>query len=988
MNRNIKRIIALIIGLTFSYSQVNTHSALANNENKSNIKMSQNLENILEEYYSTMLNKWEKENKAVTKSYEILPWEFESNKKHLVENTNSNNYGSQVLAWNKDSEITFEIDIEESGLYNIAFDYFIKDDNILDGEAQLKINDKFQYYEARRIIFHNQWESENKDKTLDRYGNELIPKAKKIYKWQKDYAYDASYLYAEPLKFNLQKGKNKINLKNTRGEILLGKVYIENPKHIDNYESYKKSVLQSRQKAEKSIITLEAENIKIKNDSSIRAFSGKNAALTPYDSEKRLLNIIDGKSFYKGGQEVTWSFKVPKDGVYNIAFKYQQDFKYDLPVYRTIEIDGKVPFEELDNYAFHYSTKWKNEVLKNGEGALGIFLTEGEHNLSLKVNLSNMRPLVEDIKEIMKEISDITLQIQKLTGNKVDKYRDWNLIDYIPDIKEKLLAWAERLQAQYEYVNSLNPSKKEIAEVVNLKMAIDGLKGLAKEPNEIPNRLSQLSQGSSSVSQQLGDLLLKISESPISLDKIYVFSEENLPKPNAGFFTSLKEGIKGFFLSFTQQDYSTDKEYKDEIEVWVNRPRQFVEILQKVIDEEFTPKSGIKVKLSLMPDENKLILSNAAKQAPDVALGTSNWLPYELAVRGAVLDLTQFKDFKSVASKFSKGAIIPLTVEDGVYALPETQDFWVTFYRKDILDSLNISLPQTWKEVVNILPELQRLGMNYYSPISLYSGFKPYVVTSPFVYQFGGELYSKDGMSTAIDSEEALNGIKFMTDLFTIYNVPQQVPNFYNHFRYGTLPIGVASFSTYIQLRIAAPEIANSWSLSLFPGIEKSDGTIERWAPGGGQTAIIFKETKKPQESWEFLKWWMSTEIQRDFALQLQTNYGEDYMWNTANIEAFSQLPWPEEHKKVILEQFNWIREASRVPGGYMVEREISDVWNKIVFNGANPRTTMDDAVIRINREIQRKMEEFGYMKDGKIVKPYKVPTIDTIDEWIDKNEK
>jgi hypothetical protein len=108
-------------------------------------------------------------------------------------------------------------------------------------------------------------------------------------------------------------------------------------------------------------------------------------------------------------------------------------------------------------------------------------------------------------------------------------------------------------------------------------------------------------------------------------------------------------------------------------------------------------------------------------------------------------------------------------------------------------------------------------------------------------------------------------------------------------------------------------------------------------------------------------------------------------MWNTANLDAFTEIPWPEEDKQVILEQYKWVREASRVPGAYMVEREISSAWNSVVFNGTNPRTAVDDGVIRANREITKKMEEFGYYKDGRKVKPYPVPTINSIDKWVEK---
>ncbi len=115
----------------------------------------------------------------------------------------------------------------------------------------------------------------------------------------------------------------------------------------------------------------------------------------------------------------------------------------------------------------------------------------------------------------------------------------------------------------------------------------------------------------------------------------------------------------------------------------------------------------------------------------------------------------------------------------------------------------------------------------------------------------------------------------------------------------------------------------------------------------------------------------------------MQTAYGTEFLWNTANLEAFRQLPLPAEHIDVILAQWEYAMEASRIPGYYMVERELSNGWNKIVFDDENPRITLDNAVRVANREIVYRMEEFGYVDEGIVIKPYRVPTIYNIGEWL-----
>jgi ABC-type glycerol-3-phosphate transport system substrate-binding protein len=182
----------------------------------------------------------------------------------------------------------------------------------------------------------------------------------------------------------------------------------------------------------------------------------------------------------------------------------------------------------------------------------------------------------------------------------------------------------------------------------------------------------------------------------------------------------------------------------------------------------------------------------------------------------------------------------------------------------------------------------------------------------------------------------------------------------------------------------AAPEISGLWGIDLYPATVLPDGTQNRYATGSAQTSIMFQNTDKPQEAWQFLTWWMSTETQSEFQEQLILNYGREYLWFSANLEAFNNLDIPAEHKAVIREQWQWVQEPVRLPGSYMQERELSNIWNRIVFDGVNPRVAIDRSVIIINREIARKMEEFGYLVDGVQVREFTIPTIETVRGWME----
>ncbi len=501
-------------------------------------------------------------------------------------------------------------------------------------------------------------------------------------------------------------------------------------------------------------------------------------------------------------------------------------------------------------------------------------------------------PLAESIHRLdilMEEMRNIGLEVKQLTGNQPDAKRDWTLIEYLPGIDVRFTEWQAELSFLYQFIKEVYGEKGSHAqELVQLELVEKKIAQLGKQINDLPNRLADLSEGSNAAVQNLAMIQALLQEQPLAIDLFYIHGEmADIPREKVSFLSDMQRKLSAFFGSF-----STGKvqEHHESIEVWVARSQQYVDLMQQMTESVFSHDTGIQVNFSVMPNEQKLILANASGQQPDVALGVSVGTPYELAIRGSAQDLTSFPSFKSFSRSFSPGAFLPMTLEDGIYALPETQDFYVQFVRKDILEQLSLEIPETWTDVTRLLPELQRIGMNYFVPLSGSAGTKPFMFTAPFIYQFGGDLYSEDGLSTAIDQEQSLAGLQFMSELYSLYSLPQQVPNFYHAFRYGTLPIGISNFETYVKLTTAAPELANAWDIALYPGVVEEDGTVNRWTTGSAQSAMMFDQSEHKEEAWTFMQWWLSAETQIQFAQNLQTIYGREFMWNTANLEAFDQL--------------------------------------------------------------------------------------------------
>jgi ABC-type glycerol-3-phosphate transport system substrate-binding protein len=890
-------------------------------------------------------------------------------------------YAKPSVALRAGDTLSTVVTVPMAGEYILRFDAATPAAVLTPPAVQVRLDGELPGAEWRRILVPVYYRNSADTFPQDRYGNDALIRQERFVRWARVAARDVHFGQPYPLQLNLAAGDHRLEITLTEGELYVGSLYLEPFAPYPDYARYRANHPASETSGFR--LSLQAEFPSFKNSTAVRPASNRNLTVTPYDTYRLRLNVLGGESWNAGGTAVYYEFTVPADGLYAITLRALQDTRSNFTVFRRITLDGEVPFAELNAYPFPFTPDW-TDVTLGGETPYRFFLSKGPHVLGIEATVAPYWPAIETIQLALLDINTLALEIRKLTGNQRDPYKEWVISDYIPDITERLQAIITRLNRDKGILLAANQGRLS-PEVMTYQMAIDNLVFLAQDPDKIPVYMGRFSEGPGSAAQLLGSLLPLLQSQPLALDVIHIHSPDTIPHtPPAPWSLRLSEGLKRFLGSFRPDPYQTIGAGADELEVWVNRPRPYVDLLQLMADESFTPQTGIRVKFSIMPDEGKLVLANAAGIAPDVALGISTHIPYELAIRNALYDLRSFEDFDKFIRIYSPGALLSYIINDSVYAIPETQDFWVTFYRKDILDALGIPVPRTWNEVIAILPELQRYGMNYNTPLSSGSGLKGYLITAPYLFNHGAALYSEGGFASGLASEEAIAAIKFMTESFTVYGMPLTTASFYESFRYGLLPIGVSNFETYIKLTIAAPELEGLWAIDLYPATVLPDGRQYRYATGSAQASIMFKSTDKPREGWEFLKWWMSTPTQTEFQERLLLNYGREYLWNSANLEAFRRLDIPEAHKAVILEQWQWLQEPVRLPGSYMQERELSNVWNRIVFEGANPRVAIDQAIIVINREITRKMEEFGYLQNGRKVREFKIPTLETVRGWME----
>ena len=918
----------------------------------------------------------------------------------MVDGINDTEYGYdgetiQVLSYT--DYVDYKVNVKEEGYYNLSLDIFILDRPLANYNLSVQVNGVFLFDESERIDVPILWEDSTKTFPIDTYGDETQPQSNKINKWRKLDMFDNKYSTSEPLLFKLKKGDNdiRITLLTGNGRLVVGDLNASLPMDIKSYSDYSNNHGGSFDIAKKSYFINSISYIE-KNSSYIRMSSLDKSFAEPYDVKQKKLNIVDGGSWNDAGQDITYEVEVKETGLYSLDLYYRNN-KNEYSIFRTILIDGKVPFKECLSYEFPCTdSKYKLHTLGNDNEDYLFYLTAGTHRITLKAETSLLYSATTKLQLVIDHINQLALEVLKITGSDIDEERTWDITKYIPETENYLKSYDILLKDIVNELSEYSDKGAGSSSIAYVQRAIKLLQEIIENPEELPLYLKTLYSGTSSINQLLGDVLNNIVQQPMYLESLHVNTEDaksSVRKNNV--FRNIGNGISKLWQTFFSEKYQAQTNEENTLVVWVNRPITYIDIMQRMIDADYNQNHDVKVKLSAMPDQSKLTLSVAADNAPDVVLGVQSYIPYDLAIRGGVCDLTEFDDFYTVADRFPAGSLLSFVVSDEngdrIYGIPETLDFNVIVYREDIFNALEIPTDlDTWNDLISILPSLQRYGMNFYMPIAADNSTKWFYQTSSLILQAGGSLYSEDGLTAAVNTPESIQGLELLTTLFTEKSLPTNVPSFYAQFRNGTLPIGVLNFGTYLQLKNAAPEIAGKWKIMMPLGTERTDELgskyVDRTYITSGTSCSIMSSSEYKEDAWEFLKWWTSTETQSEFGYNLQSTYGPEYLWLSSNLEAIQNSQFEQSDKEIILDSLKWIVDVQRNPGQYMVERGLSNIWTSTVLSGEPLRVCIQNQVILMNREITKKMKEFGYLdSDGKVEVVFYTRDVAWIEEKIRK---
>ena len=858
-------------------------------------------------------------------------------------------YPAAVIKENAYLQLGFSV--PENGLYAVEIEYWSASDSSGNLEQTIRVDGDVPFEECGYITLSKAWKDTG-EKKEDVSGNDIKRPSEEEKMLLKAEITDPSGFVSEPFLFAFSKGEHTFSIYSTVGGIAVKSVTLKAEEKTEKYDEIKAGYDEQGYKEVEgfSPLIVEAEDYSFKSDVTIYPINDRTSYLTtPQSPYKIKLNTVGGSKWKNNGQWISWNFNIEKAGIYKIGFRYKQSLVDGTHVSRTLYIDGEIPFEEAEALEFDYDSKFVTAPVGEGDG-FEFYFDEGMHEIKLQVCLGSIGESLGKINESLLNLNAVYRNILMITGSVPDVDRDYGFERLIPDQIDKLEEEYNNLYDTAEYIKG-DMGDSSYVSVIN--KLIYQLKKMYENPRSIAKNLQEFKANLGALSTWL----ITAREQPLELDKIYIYSGTALEEePKFDILGKMEFGIKCFISSFVN-DYnnigqSVDFETYKSVTVWVQTGRDQAQILRQLTDNYFSEPEKIRVNIKLVA-AGSLLPSTLAGTGPDVALDNAKSDPVNYAIRGANYDLSQFDDFDEVASWFTEDSLSPYIIDSKVFALPQTLSFPMFFYRTDIFEELGLSVPESWDDIISIIPVLQRNNMTMAFPANI-NGY------ALLLYKIGGEFYKDGGKESNLNSDKALEAFEEFTELYTLWGLPTEY-DFPNRFRTGEMPCGIQDYTMYNNLSAFATEIKGLWDFVPIPVGTDENGNTQTLSIGDGTNVMIMNNAKDVESAWKFVKWWLSEDTQSMYGVEMESILGPAGKHPTANINALFKMSWSGREAQNISEQLKTVRTVPEVPGGYYTTRVIDFAFSRAYNSDDNPSEIIDNYIDELNEELTRKRKEFGY---------------------------
>ncbi len=272
------------------------------------------------------------------------------------------------------------------------------------------------------------------------------------------------------------------------------------------------------------------------------------------------------------------------------------------------------------------------------------------------------------------------------------------------------------------------------------------------------------------------------------------------------------------------------------------------------------------IELTIIPAADfvtRVGVASAGGEAPDLLPIDLIYVP-AFARAGNLTEIGEFIDSLPYADQLSPSHIHLGEYDGGRYAVPFAAEGSVLLYNKGLFEQAGLdpeAPPTTWQEIYDAAVAITALGDDTYGYYfsGACAGCNAFTYL-PLIWASGGDVLSEDGLSATVDSPEVRAALEFYQRMWSEGLIPPSAQadtgtDFLNAFLTGKIGMaGSGAFSISV-LKNDHPEI--DFGLTFLPGQEGGTSSF-----AGGDSIAITSSSQYVAESFEFIQWVLSEEIQ------------------------------------------------------------------------------------------------------------------------------
>ncbi|MBC6954940.1 MAG: ABC transporter substrate-binding protein [Chloroflexi bacterium] len=293
-------------------------------------------------------------------------------------------------------------------------------------------------------------------------------------------------------------------------------------------------------------------------------------------------------------------------------------------------------------------------------------------------------------------------------------------------------------------------------------------------------------------------------------------------------------------------------------------------IMQKLVDQYNAENPGVHVNLTVQqwsPLFDAFIAAASAGTSPDIMA----MHPQETAMFINLGLIDPVEDIVAASEVFQKDAYVQkawdLQFYDGtMYALPFDLGVHGLFYNVDMFEEAGIEAAPTNAEEFLEAARLLTIDANGLHPgdegfdpanivryaINMHTNHHAFYQWYALYNQLGGQLFSEDGMSCAMDLDKAAQAWKWLQDLVYVhYAAPQGQTDYARDFISGRTAMLIDG-PWQIPAMIAAEADGLNWATAPYPTIFDQPAV---WGSGHDFTFPTYADPEKRDEAIAFIEW-------------------------------------------------------------------------------------------------------------------------------------